>query len=261
MPLSPQRHHAFGKGGTLPNRVPLDNVVHRSLRVALRRSIELDHVNQALVVPGEFEEVQREYPIFLRKDQDGRFVAVALLGFEKGENLFVENGRWNARYVPATHSRGPFFLGLREIEELGQARSELAVHVDLDDPRVGTEDGELLFKEHGGNTTTLDHVTSRLQLIHHGLDASARMYALLDELRLIQPMELELQLGDGARYHVTSMFTIGMEQLQGLAGAELERLHRSGFLAPTIFIRSSLPNLNRLVELKERKLSSVGSAA
>ncbi len=245
----------------MPNRVPLDNVEHGSLRVSLRRSPDLDHVNQTLVVPAEFEEVQREYPIFLRKDQDGGFVAVALLGLEKGENLFIENERWNAHYIPATHSRGPFFLAMRETEELGQTRRELAVHVDLDDPRVGSEDGEPLFKEHGGNTAYLDHVTSRLQLIHEGLSAASQMYALLDELGLIQPIELELQLGGGACYHVTSMFTIGMEQFQTLTGKDLERLHRSGFLAPTIFIRSSLPNLNRFVEVKKRKLNSVGSVA
>jgi len=245
----------------VPNRVPLDNVEHRSLRVAHRRSPELDNVNQALVVPGEFEEVQREYPIFLRQDQDGQFVAVALLGLDKGENLFVQGDEWNARYVPASHSRGPFFLGLREVEELGQTRQELALHVDLDDPRVGAEEGEPLFKEHGGNSAYLDHAASRLHLIHEGLAAATQMYAMLAELGLIQPMELELQLGDGACYHVTSMFTIGMEQLRALKGPELDRLHRSGFLAPTIFIRSSLPNLNRLIDLKKRKLATVGPVA
>jgi len=60
---------------------------------------------------------------------------------------------------------------------------------------------------------------------------------------------------------VTSMFTIGMEQLRALKGPELDRLHRSGFLAPTIFIRSSLPNLNRLIDLKKRKLATVGPVA
>jgi len=220
----------------------------------------LDNVNQALVVPAEFEEVQREYPIFLRKDQDGGFIAVALLGLENGENLFVQDGRWNARYVPATHARGPFFLGVREAEEVGKRERELAVHVDLDDPRVGSDDGELLYRNHGGNSAYLDHVTSRLHLIHEGLAAGAQMYAVLEELGLIQPMELELQLGDGTCYHVHSMFTIGMDRLQALTGTELERLHGNGYLAPTVFIRSSLPNLNRLVELKKRKLDAAGPA-
>jgi len=244
----------------VPNRVPLDNVEHSSLRVSLRPSPELDNVNQALVVPAEFEEVQREYPIFLRKDQEGGFIAIALLGLENGENLFVEDGGWSARYIPAAHARGPFYLGVRETEELGKTERDLAIHIDLDDPRVGTDDGELLFRDHGGHSAYLEHVTSRLNLVHEGLAAGARMYAVLEELGLIHPMELELQLGDGTCYHVHSMFTIGMERLRALTGAELDRLHRSGLLAPTIFIRSSLPNLNRLVELKKRKLDAAGSA-
>ena len=36
------------------------------------------------------------------------FVAHAILGFEKDENLFVENDRWTATHVPATLARGPF---------------------------------------------------------------------------------------------------------------------------------------------------------
>jgi len=92
-----------------------------------------------------------------------------------------------------------------------------------------------------------------LHLIHEGLVAAQQMFALLDELRLIQPIEIDAKLDDGTCYQVRSMFTVGMEQFQALTIDDLERLHRSGFLAPTIFIRSSLPNLNRLIDLKKRK--------
>lgn len=245
------------KGWDLPNRVLLDNVEHQALRVAQTPSAD-HNVNQALVVPGEFEEVQREYPIFIRKDQDGRFVAVALLGFDKGENLFLDDGQWSARYVPASIARGPFLLGLREGAK--GAEPELAVHLDLDDPRVGSEDGELLYKEHGGSSPYLDNVTGKLHLIHEGLAAAPQMFALFEELGLIQPIDIDVQLGEGTHYRLSSMFTIGMEQFQALASDDLARLHRSGFLAPAIFIRSSLPNLNRLVELKRRKLE-IGSGA
>ncbi|GAA4755871.1 SapC family protein [Sphingomonas daechungensis] len=236
----------------MSNRVPLDNVEHQSLRVATIASADRDLVNQALVVPGEFEEVQREYPIFIRKDQDGRYVAVALLGLDKGENLFLDGDRWDARYIPATIARGPFFLGIRE--GIDGAEPALAVHIDMDDPRVGSESGEPLFREHGGNSAYLDMVTSRLGLIHEGLVASPLMFALFEELGLIQPLDIDVQLGDGTHYRLGEMFTIGMEQFQALASDQLERLHREGFLAPAIFIRSSLPNMNRLVERKRRKI-------
>lgn len=237
---------------TLPKRVPLDNVEHGSLRVEARGLPELDNVNQALVVPGEFEDVQRELPILLRQGQDGKFIAVALLGFEKGENLFLADGQWTTRYVPAAHRRGPFYLGVREA---GSGSHELAVHIDLDDPRVGSEDGESIFKELGGNSPFLDRAIDALHVVHDGLASAPHMFGLLEELGLIQPIAIEAKLDDGRTYQLPSMFTIAMDRLQALTGAELERLHGSGFLAPTIFIRSSLPNLNRLIELKHRKLS------
>ena len=37
-------------------------------------------------------------------------MAVALLGFAKGENLFLENGGWTSDYIPAIQRRGPFAL-------------------------------------------------------------------------------------------------------------------------------------------------------
>ena len=83
------------------------------------------------------------------------------------------------------------------------------------------------------------------------------LFGLLEELDLIQPLAIEAKLNDGRSYSLPSMSTIAMDRLQALTGAELERLHLSGFLAPLIFIRSSLPNLNRLIELKQRKLSAV----
>ena len=238
----------------LPKRVILDNVEHGSLRVDARGLPELDNVNQALVVPGEFEDVQREFPILLRRDQDGKFVAVALLGFEKGENLFLADGRWTTRYIPAAHRRGPFLLGVRET---GPGSHELVVHIDLDDPRVGSADGESIFKDLGGNSPYLDRAIDALHVVHDGLASAPQMFGLLDELGLIQPIAIEAKLDDGRTYELPSMFTIAMDRLQALTGAELERLHRSGFLAPTIFIRSSLPNLNRLIELKQRKLSGM----
>ena len=239
----------------MPNRVPVDNVDHAGMRVAVRHGADFgDAVNQTLVVPTEFEDVQREFPIFIRKDADGNWVAVALLGLDKGENLFLNEGGWASQYVPAVHRRGPFFLGVRDSEVAGEARQELAVHLDLDDPRVGDDQGQPLFKEHGGNSPYLDHVTRALHSIHEGMSAAPAFYAMLEEFGLIQPVEIEAQLGDGKSYTIPSLFTIGMVQFQALKGAELERLSRSGFLAPTIFIRSSLPNMNRLIDLKKRKL-------
>ena len=59
-----------------------------------------------MIVPTEFADVQREYPIFFRKDPStGEFTSFALLGFSKDENLFLEDGHWKAAYVPGVIAR------------------------------------------------------------------------------------------------------------------------------------------------------------
>ncbi len=92
----------------------LNNIDHPDLKVITRFDAAYgDSVNQAAVYPTEFSELQREYPIFFRKDEEGAFYCVILLGLDKGENLFLDGARWQARYVPAIHQRGPFMLGFQ----------------------------------------------------------------------------------------------------------------------------------------------------
>ncbi len=67
------------------------------------------------------------------------------------------------------------------------------MHVDLDDPRVGTEEGEALFKEHGGNSAYLNHVTDALHVVHEGLASTPPLFAALDALGLVQPIEIEVR--------------------------------------------------------------------
>ncbi|MDX1293453.1 MAG: SapC family protein, partial [Hyphomonas sp.] len=82
----------------------LNNIDHPDLRVITRYGADYgDSVNLAAVYPTEFSELQREYPIFFMKDAEGAFFCVVLLGLDKGENLFLDGDRWNARYVPAIH--------------------------------------------------------------------------------------------------------------------------------------------------------------
>jgi hypothetical protein len=239
----------------MTRRVPVDNVEHAQLRIVERASDDAN-VNQALVVPAEFEQLQREYPILFRRDDDGAFQAVAILGLERGENLFLSDGTWTARYVPATLRRGPFLLAVPDEAEQGDA--ELAI--DLDDPRVSESDGDPLFLSHGGAAPVLQRAGEALRIVHEGLAQSRAMFALFTELQLIAPVEVDVDVGDGTHYKLTDFFTISSDAFTDLCGAALERLNRAGFLVAAIHARSSLGNISRLVELKTRKLASAAHA-
>jgi len=91
----------------------LTNDQHRSVAVDTRARPEYgDVVNRAVALSAEFNELHREFPLLLRKTEEAPgFVTHAILGFEKGENLFVEGDRWTSTAIPATLARGPFSRG------------------------------------------------------------------------------------------------------------------------------------------------------
>ncbi len=231
----------------MTNRVLLNNVDHGDLRVATGHGPAFgDNINQVLIFPTEFEAVQREYPIFFRRDADGAFQSVALLGLDRDENLFLEAGGWNARYVPAIQQRGPFSIALRD-------GGEPMIHVDLDHPRVQGGQGEPVFLPAGGNSPYLQHVARLLGVIYDGLEFSKAMFDAFAAAQLIEPIEVEIKLDEHTQYDLPDLYMISRERFAGLDGAALEALHRAGFLAAAQWALSSLGNVETLVELKNRK--------
>jgi hypothetical protein len=236
----------------MTNNVLLNNVDHQDLRIDTRHGAAYgDSVNQVLIFPTEYEDVQREYPIFFRKDESGEYQSIALLGLDKDENLFLGDGGWQARYVPAMQRRGPFSIALREGE--GDGPPQPMIHVDLDHPRVGAGEGETLFLPHGGNAPYLEHVAGMLRLIYTGLEVSKPMFAAFAELDLIRPVAVEVQLSDEEKYVLPDFHAIDEARLAALDGADLERLHKKGFLRAAFLAATSLGNVSRLIALKNSR--------
>lgn len=237
----------------MTNKILLNNVDHHDLRLIPRHGAEHgDSVNQLLVFPTEYEEIQREYPIFFRKDAKGDFQSVALLGLDRDENLFLEGDHWQARYVPAIQARGPFSIVLQE-QSLHGERREPMIHVDLDDPRVDRDEGEPLFLPHGGNSPYLENIAGVLRRIFTGLEMARLMFASFDQLGLIQPVAVEIKLSETRQYNLPNLYTIEQDRLGALDGAALERLHGAGYLRLAFLAAASLGNVARLIELKNRK--------
>lgn len=232
----------------MPRPVALDNVAHADLRVAFRHGAAYGHaVNRALVFPTEFAEAQRDFPILFRRDPAKGLQAVVLLGLDRDENLFLEGDRWTSSHVPLSLQRGPFLIGLTAD---GAAP---VIQIDLDDPRVGTGDGEPLFLPHGGQTPILDHAGRLLAAIHVGMADAGPMYAAFDALGLIQPATLELMLDDARRYAIADHEVLAAERLDALGPAALGDLHQAGHLGAAFLLAASLGNLPRLIARKNAR--------
>lgn len=232
--------------------VALDNVLHQDLRVAFRHGAEFgDAANQILIFPTEFEAVQREFPILFREAEGEGLQAVALTGFDLDENLFFDGARWTSRYIPALQQRGPFSIGIPG--DAAGPEEGPTVHVDMDDPRVGVDSGELLFLPQGGASRYLDHVARVLGRIHGGIGAAAPVYALFQDLGLLEANVIEVTLHDEQRYRIDGFQMLSRERLDALDIAALERLHRAGVLGLAHLVAASLGNMSALIERKNAR--------
>lgn len=239
----------------MTNSVLLNNIDHADLRVSPARGERAgDGVNHAVLVPTEFLEAQRDFPILLKKDGGGEHQAVALLGFEKGENLFLEGDRWVSRYIPAALARGPFMIGLER--GAGEDGAEPMINIDLDHPAVGAKDGAPLFLKHGGNAPYLEHVAGILRRLHDGLGLRKPLFDTLERFDLIEPIDIQGELGPTMNFSIPGFSAVSIDRLNGLGGDALHALNQSGHLYAAYLMVASLNNIGRLIEMKAKKVAA-----
>jgi hypothetical protein len=229
----------------------LNNIDHRDLRVATGHGAEWgDAVMAAPTFPAEFRNIQAHYPIVFRKGDDG-FKPLALLGLRNGDNLFLEPGAangsgWDAWYVPLAVRRQPFLIG----EDAG---GQLAVHIDLDHPRAGAPQGQLLFLEHGGSSEYLGEVSAMLGQLHDGMAQVGAFARALEEAGLFESFVLDIATGDGGERRFAGFHAVHEERLRALEGEALQSLHRAGWLEAAWMAVASLSHLRDLIERDRRR--------
>jgi len=231
----------------MANPVLLNNIDHKDLRVITRHGADLGD-DQAFVAtfPAEFRQLQAHYPIVFRKPEGSdAYEPIALFGFEAGENLFLDGQSWDAAAVPLLVSRMPFLIG--------QHGEELMIHVDMDSPRVGKDEGEPVFLPHGGMSPHLENVNSMLLAIHEGMGANAGFIEALLKNELLEGFSLDITLDDGSQHRLGGFYTIHEERLAALDAATLDRLHKAGYLAAIYFQIASLSNFRDLIDRKNRR--------
>lgn len=242
----------------MPMHEMLNNVSHKDLRVITKKSKEYgDDVAGCLVYPPEFLDVHKEYPIYFQKDPEtGEFQSVAIFGFENNQNLFLDDSSsgWDAYYIPALIRREPFLIGLQPGRNTEEQTPK--VMIDMESLRISKgEEGELLFREGGGNTPFLEEVTGSLSLIRDGMLASKEMFAVLSEHELIEPFTLDIKFIDGKSLAVNNYYTINQEKLYALDDKDISKLHKTGHLQLAYLVLASLGNVRRLINRRNAMIS------
>ncbi len=238
----------------MPDHAILTADDHRDLRIRTERAPELgDAIMACITVPSEFRRVQTDYPILFQRGQaQGDVTAVALFGFEEGENLFLVDGCWDARYRPLAIDSQPFLVGRG-----ADGSAVRQVHIDMASPRIAGDSGEgmRVFDDTGRPTPYLERIADQLRALDTDYVASADFFAALQRYDLLEPLTLDVTLDDGAKNRLVGFHVIDEDRLVALDDAAVADLHAGGHLMPIFMALASLGNIGALIARKNRRIA------
>jgi hypothetical protein len=234
----------------------LNNNDHKDVKIITKRSaLYGENVSYVYTFPQEFKSLQAHYPICFRKDDaTGKLFPVALLGFEDGENLFLNGEQWSAYYVPCMFERLPFSIAKQTTHIDGVKGVQSVVCIDVESPRISRTEGQPIFLGFGGNTAYLERVVGMLDAIELGSVENEDFVNMLTEFKLIESFSLEVELNNGSKHSLYGYFTINEEKLANIESQQLQELHQRSFLQSIYMVIASQVHFRDLVELKNKKM-------
>jgi hypothetical protein len=231
----------------MANIVAIKKEQHQNLTVSAKR--DLSHVANQHIVPvnaREFAQAATSYPIVLVKDPDtNRFRSVVMLGLEAGENLYSNEDKWDAVYVPQSVSMVPFALGLDPEKE-----NTLTTCIDLDSSFVGEGKENALFDAEGKETDFLKGMQESLGRLYDNEVMTEKFVKELTENDLLQELELKVNFNSGNNKKLVGLFGIDEQKLQDLSDEKVIDFHKRGLFIPIHGMLGSIGQINRLAQLR-----------
>lgn len=223
----------------MANFTALTSTQHAAVKVSEQQALHFaatQHLINLRVT--ELAQLACDVPVFISKTPYGEWALSALCSVQPGSNLWVEQGRWQATYMPAClqtyplcampgSERGPVTLGI-----FTQAAEQ--------------EQGVALFD---ANKQASAELLRRQKLVEQDLQNEFLTYSFINQLatlQLLQPITLLLQ-SDLDEQQVVGLHTINEDRLAQLSAGELLGLQQQGMLLPIYALLLSLLQLNTLI--------------
>ncbi len=194
----------------------------------------------------EFAAAVHDYPIaFISGDGGKSFVAMAILGLEAQQNLFVGgDDAWDGGvYLPAYVRRYPFCMTRVTVDGKEQAERIACV-----EKRAVNARGEALYDAKGEPLPVWDRLRKLLFEFEADLARTEELCRRLLELQLLEPFSAQAAPNGEAPVTLTGMHRVTEEKLQALPGGTLQELARNGMLSRIYAHLLSLDNFQRLLE-------------
>lgn len=230
------------------NLVPLDRNSHKQLKLRTDKPTldRASSLNSVFLAVAEFADAARDFPVvFVRVGTapDGQLPPIAPLvvfGLKPGSNLYIQNGQWTGRYMPAYIRRFPFAMARIDNSE------DMALCVDQQWEGLSQTEGEALFNDKGEPTELLLNAKNFCEDFEREADRTRQACEVLQGLDLLQDMRFEATLANGEKLDVDGFMTINEQKLAELPDAKVVELHRNGLLELITMHRLSLGHMSRL---------------
>lgn len=224
--------------------VALNSEVHRNLKIAAEKGnfSFAREANAVLLTGMEFTEASREFPIVFVRAEDGQLRPIALLGVRDGENLFVdEQGKWDARYIPAFVRRYPFVMA-------PGGQNGMVLCVDEECPALNQEKGEALFTDEGKPSKGLNDMIEFLQQFLQENARTEWLVKQLDELGVFVAREASFDTGNGDTFSLKDFYVVDEAKFGALPDDKILQLFRNGGMGLIYLHLASMGNLAKLIE-------------
>jgi hypothetical protein len=199
----------------------------------------------------EFATAVRDYPItFISGDGGHSHVAMAILGLEPQQNLFVtRDDSWDPQvYIPAYVRRYPFCMTRVTVDGKEQAERVACVEKRALKPK-----GEPLYDDKGEPLPAWENRRKLLFEFEADLGRTEQMCKRFRELQLLETFAAQAAPAGEPPITLTGMYRVSEERLHKLPAETLQELARSGMLARAYAHLLSLNNFQRLLDRRAAK--------
>ena len=206
----------------------------------------------------EFALACRDYPIaFVSSDGGRNFVAMAVLGMENQQNLFVmPDDSWDPGvYLPAYVRRYPFCMTRVTVD--GKEQPERIACVEK---RAINDKGEALYNAKGEPLPAWEERRKLLFEYEADLVRSDEMARTLASLALLETFTMQAVPNEGEPLAMTGMYRVAEQKLTELAPDTMKDLVQKGILARVYAHLISLGNFGRLLDRRTAAGKQTASA-
>ena len=231
--------------------VPITKEKHSKLHIKAIENFDFaKNVNMASIMVHEFSRAAAIYPIVFVEDKDkDQFKPVVLLGFEDGENLFVQGDKWKASYIPAIIRRYPFALAKTNEE------GNFLVCIDEESDLVSKNEGQALFDEKGEPAEVMERVKRYLSELQQMDIFTEDCCKYLAAKNMFTPLNMKVKIGNELK-NITGGYIVNEERLNSLSDEAFLEMRAKKYIPVVYAHLSSLAQIERLINFKDERLIS-----